>query len=367
MVLVLNAGSSSLKYALFEQNNIVESGIYEEVKSHHKILHAIVKKLQHKNITSVAHRVVHGGNYFDKPIILTKESIQKLRTLTHLAPLHNPANIEPMEYFLHHHPKLPQVAVFDTAFHTTLPNKAAEYAIPKKLSQQYNIRKYGFHGISYSYITKEMAKILNKPTQKLNLIIAHLGNGSSVCAVVKGKSVDTSMGFTPLEGLVMGTRGGDIDAGILLFLQEYGKISTKELGNILYKECGLKALCGTSDMREILKTDTPQAKEALQSYIYRVQKYIASYLAVVQNLDGVVFCGGIGEHSTIIRKKIITNLAHLGFILNEKRNSANETLISDAASNIKLFVVPTNEELEIAKCANELLNLQQPDKNRAFL
>ena len=356
MVLVLNAGSSSLKYALFDGLEVVQKGVYEEVKSHHEVLHVLLEKLQNTEFTCIAHRVVHGGEEFVQTTLITDEVVEKLKKLIPLAPLHNPANIEPMEYFLLHHRKIPQVAVFDTAFHATLPKKASTYAIPKEISQQYNIKKYGFHGISYSYITKKMAEVLDKPKQRLNLIVAHLGNGSSVCAIENGKSVDTSMGFTPLQGLVMGTRSGDVDAGVLLFLQEYAKFDTKELGNMLYKQSGLKGLCGKSDMREILQANTKEEKEALQSYIYRVQKYIASYLGVVPKIDGIVFCGGIGEHSSLIRKEVLNNLAHLGLVVDEKRNEANEMLISAENSNIKVFVVATDEEREIARCAYELLS-----------
>ena len=334
-IAVINSGSSSLKFKLFDMKD--ESVVYEllvehigeknsQIKNHHEALQSI--DADFASIDMIGHRVVHGGEEFKQPTILDAEVLKKIQNLNHLAPLHNPANIEGIKVAMKKAPKALQVAVFDTAFHSTMPQEAYMYALPFEMYEEHKIRRYGFHGTSHSYLLKECAKILKKDKKELNIITMHLGNGASICAIENGKSIDTSMGFTPLEGLVMGTRCGDIDPAIVLYMQRELSLGIEEVDNILNKKSGLLGICENSDIREILNSDAQNSKLALKMMIRRARKYVGAYMALLGRVDAVIFSGGIGENSKYIRDEIVKN-----------------NLIDKS----KVFVIKTDEELEIAR------------------
>jgi len=334
-VAVINSGSSSLKFKLFnmDTNEVIYSKVVEKIgeknsaiKSHSQALELL--EVDFSTIDIIGHRVVHGGEEFTKPTLLDAEVIKKLEDITHLAPLHNPANLEGILVAKQKAPNLAQVAVFDTAFHSEMPQEAYLYALDFELYEKHKIRKYGFHGTSHSYLLKETAKELNKEESGLNIITLHLGNGASACAIENGKSIDTSMGFTPLEGLVMGTRCGDIDPAIVLYMQRDLGMSRDKVDEILNKKSGLLGLCGSSDIRNILEQDDERSRLAIDIMTRRVKKYIGAYIALLGRVDAIVFSGGIGENSAYIREKIV-----------------DKTL----AKEIPILVIKTNEELEIAR------------------
>ncbi len=335
-ILVINSGSSSIKYKLFCKENMEElkSGIKEEVKSHKEGIERILQKLKDedlindpKDIFCVGHRVVHGGDFFTKATLVDDEVIKKIEILCELAPLHNPANLEGIKAISATLGDIPQVIVCDTAFHQTIPDYASFYPLPYEYYEKYHIRKYGFHGTSHQYIASQAAKQLGKKLEKCNLITLHLGNGSSACAIKNGKSIDTSMGFTPLEGLMMGTRCGDIDGSLVYYLEEKLDCTREEIYNILNKQSGFKGLCGTSDLREVIKlidAGDAHAKLALEMFIYRVKKYIGSYLMILGKVDAIVLTGGIGENSQLVRHAIYEStdkfdLVHLTITTNEEK------------------------------------------------
>jgi len=339
-ILVLNSGSSSIKYKLFDKETMkeIKSGIKEEVKDHKEGIQRILGKLQEENLINdpkeifcVGHRVVHGGDFFTKATLVDEEVLAKIEILCELAPLHNPANLEGIKAVEATLGNIPQVIVCDTAFHQTIPNYASFYPLPYEYYEKYHIRKYGFHGTSHQFIANEAAKQLGKPLEECNLITLHLGNGSSACAIQKGKSIDTSMGFTPLEGLMMGTRCGDIDGSLVYYLEEKLDCTREEIYNILNKKSGFKGLCGTNDLREVIRLideecDT-HAKLALDMFIYRVKKYIGSYLMVLGNVDAIVLTGGIGENSKLVRDAIYEStdkfdLVHLTITTDEEKSIA---------------------------------------------
>jgi acetate kinase len=330
---VINSGSSSLKFKLFDMSD--ESVIFklnlEEIDSHVDALNQVVDALKEEGINfydldAVGHRVVHGGEKFKEATLITDEVIKEIDKLSLLAPLHNPANLQGIISVKHLAPDLKQYAVFDTAFHTTMPQEAFMYALPYEMYEKYGIRRYGFHGTSHFYIAKETAKKLNKPLDQLNMISMHLGNGESICAIQNGKSIDTSMGFTPLEGLIMGTRCGDIDPAIVLYLQRTLGYDVSEMDNILNKKSGLKGICGESDVRSIIASEDERSKLAIDMMVRRVRKYVGAYMSLLESVDALVFTGGIGEHSEYIRERVSKNMD---------------------VENI--FVIDTNEELEIAR------------------
>jgi len=345
-ILVLNSGSSSIKYKLFSQNSLEElySGIKEEVKCHTDALDDILNQLiKDKIITSfqdisvVGHRVVHGGNYFHKAVIIDDKVCDTIDKLSTLAPLHNPANLAGIKAIQNISPNTIQVAVFDTSFHQTIPSKASLYPLPFEYYEKYDIKKYGFHGTSHQYILKQTAKILNKNIKDTNLITLHLGNGASVCAIQNGISIDTSMGFTPLEGLMMGTRCGDIDSSLVSYLEDKLDLSANDITNILNKKSGFLGICGTSDLREVIKLSQngdEKATIAIEMFVYRIKKYIGAYLMILEALDAIVFTGGIGENSKFIRDMI--------------------TKTTDKF-NLKSLIVATNEELAIAQFSKDLI------------
>ncbi|MEA2017109.1 MAG: acetate kinase [Campylobacterota bacterium] len=346
-ILVLNSGSSSIKYKLFSQNSLNElfSGIKEEVICHNDALDEILNQLIQENIIKnfddicvVGHRIVHGGTFFDKPIIIDDTVCKKIDQLSTLAPLHNPANLAGIEAIKKLSPKTIQVAVFDTAFHQTIPNFSSIYPLPYEYYEKYDIKKYGFHGTSHQYVAKKASEQLGKKIQNTNLITLHLGNGASVCAIKEGISIDTSMGFTPLEGLMMGTRCGDIDPSLVSYIMDKLNISKDEVNNILNKKSGFLGICGTSDLREVInlsENGDENATLAILMFVYRIKKYIGSYMMILEDVDAIVFTGGIGENSKLIRYMITS--------------STNKF-------NLKSLVIPTNEELAIAEFSKELLN-----------
>jgi acetate kinase len=337
-VAVINSGSSSIKFKLFDMEkqsvviDITVDDIGGAVKNHHLGLEIIIENMRKKDISFnsldiIGHRVVHGGEKFFKPTLIDDDVIEGIRELIPLAPLHNPANLEGIIVAKREASDVKQVAVFDTAFHSTMPKEAFLYALPYDMYQQHKIRRYGFHGTSHSYILKQTAKRLNKKQDELNIISLHLGNGASICAIKNGKSIDTSMGFTPLEGLIMGSRSGDIDPAIVIYLQRELGYSFDEVDKILNKNSGLKGICSSNDVREILASDDEKSKLAIKMMIRRIQKYIGSYMILLERVDAIVFTGGIGENSKYIKDEILAN---------------------DYIKNIKSLVIKTDEELEIA-------------------
>lgn len=397
LILVLNCGSSSLKFAILDSTNGDEklSGIaeclhldnasikwkMEGVKgnaelsaggAHEEALNFIVSELLSENaelkenLIAIGHRVVHGGEKFTHSVVITEEVMKGIEECVTLAPLHNPAHLVGIRAAQHAFAGLPNVAVFDTAFHQTMSEEAFLYALPYKLYKENAIRRYGMHGTSHYYISLQAAEVLNKPVTELNIINCHLGNGGSVCAIKNGKSVDTSMGMTPLEGLVMGTRCGDIDPAIIFHLHDQLGYSLEEINSMLTKESGLLGITEkTSDCRFVednYETDAA-AKRAMDLYCYRLAKYIASYTASLDGrLDAVVFTGGIGENSAPIRQLTLERLSLLGFKVNEQANLANrfgkesnQGIITEEGSTIAM-VIATNEELIIARDTLQLVS-----------
>ncbi|MFW1504359.1 acetate/propionate family kinase [Vibrio parahaemolyticus] len=392
-VLVINSGSSSLKFAVIDSvsGGAVLSGLGEcfglsdarmswkfngekkEISiegddSHHKIaigkLVGLTEELGlAQDIVAVGHRIVHGGEKFTKTVRITEEVTQEIEKLADLAPLHNPAGAIGIRAAVEAFPSLPQFAVFDTAFHQTMPQRAFTGAIAKELYTDFGIRRYGFHGTSHYFVSREAAKMINKPIEESSFISVHLGNGASVCAINNGESVDTSMGFTPLSGLMMGTRCGDLDPGIIEYLLKKGW-SQEKVFNSLNKASGFLGVSGlTSDARGILEAmeeGHEGAALAFQVFTYRVSKYIASYLAALDSFDGIIFTGGIGENSMPIRREILKNLKLLGFVEDVKGNEdarfGNAGVIATSELlGAKALVIPTNEEWVIAQQSVELL------------
>jgi len=305
-------------------------------------------------ITGVGHRVVHGGEEFTKSALITEEVIKKTEEYIDLAPLHNPANLMGIKASKKILPDAVQVAAFDTAFHHTIPREAYLYAIPYQLYEKYGIRRYGFHGTSHRYVARRLLSTLNKNKEDLNIITCHLGNGCSITAVKKGESVDTSMGFTPLEGLVMGTRSGDIDPAITFYLIDKG-YSTTELNDLLNKKSGLLGISGISnDMRNLLQAKDrgdKKAKLAIDVFCYRLKKYIGSYMTVLGRTDAIIFTAGIGENVPYVRRKSLEGMEELGIEIDEKKNKEAkgiEAEINRESSKVKVWVIPTNEEIRIA-------------------
>lgn len=394
--MVVNAGSSSIKYQLIDMktelplsSGIVERiGLKEGVIKHKTFINGEEKKIKEKfhiadhsvglkrvaelltdkkigvitnplEIQAVGHRLVHGGEAFTKTVIITNEVKAKVKELFPLAPLHNPANLIGVEVAEKVFPNAVQIGVFDSAFHQTMPEVAFRYAIPKNMYTEMGIRKYGFHGTSHKYVSKKAIEYLEKKDAKI--ITIHLGNGASMAAVNAGKSVDTSMGIGPLNGLIMGTRSGNIDPSIIFYLIEQKEYSVEEVSKILNKESGMKGLTGDTDMREIeerfLQGDS-EAVLAYQMYAYRIKQYIGNYAATMNGLDAIVFTAGIGENDTIVRKLVCQNMEYFGIELDEEKNSVRNSEIREinkAGANTKVLVIPTNEELEIARQSFELV------------
>ncbi|HQX02618.1 MAG TPA: acetate kinase [Flavobacterium sp.] len=386
-LLVINAGSSSLKFQLIEMplGTVISSGLVEriglehtkfhytiqseefseavEFSNHKEALEAIAQKILSKSsgrtIDTIVHRVVHGGEQFSKTTIITKEVKDKIRELCALAPLHNPANLACIEVAEVVFPKATQVAVFDTAFHQTIPEKAYRYSIPNEFYTQHQIRQYGFHGTSHKYVSKKAIEFLRLKHSKI--ITVHLGNGCSITAVKDGESIEHSMGYGPTNGLIMGTRSGDVDQAIIFYLMDTLNYSSSQVQDLLQKESGLKGLTGFSDLRDIQNEAQKGNKEcllALQMMAYRVQKFIGSYIAALNGLDVLVFTAGIGENSDVMRSLICQHMDYFGIQLDEEKNklrSKNIRSISLEGSKVPILVIPTNEEFEMAEQAYGLL------------
>jgi acetate kinase len=357
-ILVVNSGSSSVKYQVqdVDSGNSLLEGLIERVTNHDQAFEKMLEKIALSKIelSAIGHRVVHGGAKFSQPTIINQEVLTEIEALVPLAPLHNPGNLAGIRAARAAFPDLLQVAVFDTAFHQSMPASSYLYAIEAKLAKEYGVRKYGFHGTSYSFVAAQSAKFLGVELQELNAVILHLGNGASACAVKNGKSFDTSMGMTPLQGLVMGTRSGDIDPGIIFYLAREARLTNAEIDRMLNVESGLKGLTGISDMRDIglrAAANEPEAIEALEIYVQRVKHYLGAYIAELGDLNAIVFTAGVGENSAEIRSLVCANLQSLGIEIDERLNQAkarNNRDISTSGSRVRVLVVPTNEELEIA-------------------
>ncbi|MCX4746700.1 acetate kinase [Kitasatospora sp. NBC_01287] len=392
-ILVLNAGSSSVKYQLIDMvdgsrpavglvERIGERGgrllhtpaggeRRESVRAfpdHWAALQAVAQELaadglglDSPELAAIGHRVVHGGMRFTAPTRITDEVLTEIRRLVPVAPLHNPANIIGIEVARALRPDLPQIAVFDTAFHTTIPEHAARYAIDTAVADEHRVRRYGFHGTSHQYVARATARLLGRAPEEVNVIVLHLGNGASASAVAGGVCVETSMGLTPLEGLVMGTRSGDIDPGVIFHLHRVGGLSIDEIDDLLNRRSGLLGLCGDNDMREIIRRTEAgdQAAElAFRAYVHRLRKYLGGYYAVLGHLDAVAFTAGVGENAAPVRAAATAGLEELGIAVDPELNSVRSgepRLISPAYSRVAVAVVPTDEELEIAQQAYALV------------
>lgn len=386
-VLVLNSGSSSVKYQLLDMTDSARLavGLVERIgeetsrlvhtpltggdkreltgpiADHAAALKAVSEELakdglglDSPELAAIGHRVVHGGLKFSAPTVITEEVMAEIERLVPVAPLHNPANITGIRTAQSLRPDLPQVAVFDTAFHTTMPEHAARYAIDVETADAHRIRRYGFHGTSHAYVSRETAKLLGKDPSEVNVIVLHLGNGASASAVRGGVCVDTSMGLTPLEGLVMGTRSGDIDPAVTFHLERVAGMSTDEIDTLLNKKSGLVGLCGDNDMREIRRRvdeGDQRAALAFDIYIHRLKKYIGAYYAVLGKVDAVAFTAGVGENAAPVRAAAVTGLEELGLAVDGELNAVRSDaprLISPEYARVAVAVVPTDEELEIA-------------------
>ncbi|GAA4435930.1 acetate/propionate family kinase [Phytohabitans houttuyneae] len=358
-ILVLNSGSSSVKYRLYADEQTVDKGVVERVTDHDAALAEVTERLDLSDLDGVGHRVVHGGLRFSEPTLVTDEVVAAVRELIPLAPLHNPANLAGIEVARRRLPGVPQVAVFDTAFHRTLPEEAATYAIDADLAREHGVHRYGFHGTSHAYVSRRVAALLGRPLETVNTITLHLGNGASVCAVEGGRSVATSMGLTPLQGLVMGTRSGDIDPGVLVYLARNAGMGVDDLDDLLNHRSGLQGLAGAGDMREVLSRRAAgdrAATLALAVYCRRIKEYVGGYYAVLGRLDAIAFTAGVGERAAAVRAESLAGLSRLGIEVDTERNErVEEGIISPDGAPVTVLVVPTDEELEIATQARGVI------------
>lgn len=394
-ILVINCGSSSLKYQLIDSNSeeVLAKGLCERIGAAGSVLthktndgrkevveepmpnHTVAVKLVINALTdkeygciksldeigAVGHRIVHGGENFSQSVIITEDTIKAIEECSDLAPLHNPANLVGVNSCREIMGKIPMVAVFDTAFHQTMPQKAYIYGLPYEYYEKYKIRRYGFHGTSHQFVSYHAAEMLKKDIRDLKIIVCHLGNGASVTAVQGGKSVDTSMGLTPLEGLLMGTRSGDIDPAVVEFICKKENLTVEEALNILNKKSGMLGLTGiSSDARDVeaaVKEGNERAILTVQSYAYRVAKYIGAYTAAMNGVDAICFTAGLGENHRLLRERVASYLGYLGAELDEVRNdvAGEDAVISTDTSKVALLVVPTNEELAIARETKRLV------------
>jgi len=399
IIFVVNSGSSSLKYQLLDMQSkaVLATGLVERIgDSIGRITHkkhpetASEKKVEldvafpdHRaamlkvvelitcpeagvvanasDIDAIGHRVVQGGETLFKSTLIDDDVVEKIRANCPLSPLHNPANLVGIEVAREIFSGVPQVAVFDTEFHQTMPAEAFMYPIPYALYEELKIRRYGFHGTSHRYVTRQVAELLGKPMDQVNVITLHLGNGCSMAAVRGGKCIDTTMGMTPLAGVMMGTRSGDIDPAILPFLMKEKGLSIEEIDSMLNKQSGLKGICGMNDMRDIhtaTAEGNTKAKLALDMFVYSIRKFVGAYMAIIGPLDALVFTAGIGENDDIVRAKVCADLEHIGISIDPDLNKGRKkeaTALHAGASKVQLWVVPTNEELEIAQATQAVL------------
>lgn len=386
---MINCGSSSLKYQLINSDSekVLAKGICERIgiegsqityqpsggekkitvspmPTHTQAIKLVLDELTDEatgvikslgEVGAVGHRVVHGGESFTSSTLITEEAMKAIEECNDLAPLHNPANLIGIRACQELMPNTPMVAVFDTAFHQTMPEKAYLYGLPYEYYETYKVRRYGFHGTSHSYVSKRTAEFLGKPYDSLKTIVCHLGNGSSVSAVLNGKSIDTSMGFTPLEGLVMGTRSGDVDPGVMQFLMHKEHLDIDQMMDILNKKSGIYGMSGVSsdcrDVENAANAGHKRAKIALESFAYRVAKYVGAYAAAMGGVDAITFTAGVGENDKVTRKIVCEHLAFLGIQVDDEANAkrGQEVRISTPDSKIAVLVIPTNEELAIAR------------------
>lgn len=395
-ILVLNCGSSSVKFKIIDLSTAATvlsgaiTGIGEKSGEHslkaasdetanmekdpfpdyaaafdavRRDIDALLETFPELVIEAIGHRVVHGGAGFTEPVQLTAAVVEEIAALEHLAPQHLPGNLMGIRLCMKQFSNIPQVAVFDSAFHHSMPEYAYRYPVPERWFKEFGIRRYGFHGSSHQYVANKAAEMLAKPVAELNLITLHLGNGDSACAIRKGQSIDTSMGFTPLEGLMMGSRSGDLDASVPLYLQQKHGFSADEIARQLNFESGLQAICGSHDMREIVsrvEQSDPEATLALEMFVYHVRKYIGAYLLALGQVDALVFTGGIGEHAPLIRERCCEGLDQLGIALDQQKNLNIDDAaadISEKSSLIRVLVIATDEELQIAQEVSSLLGL----------
>ncbi len=394
-VLVINAGSSSLKYQLIDMTNeaVLAKGLCDRIgiensfikqskgdeeavvinkvlKNHKDAIEAVIAALTDEKIgviknmseiAAVGHRIVHGGEKFNSSAVINEKVMDAVRECIDIAPLHNPPNIIGIEACQQIMPDVPMVGVFDTTFHSSMPDYAYLYAIPYELYEKYGIRKYGFHGTSHKYVSERAADLLGKPLSQLKIITCHLGNGSSICAVDKGKSVDTSMGFTPLQGLAMGTRSGTIDPEVVTYLMEKEDLTVKGISTLLNKKSGVLGVSGVSsdfrDLHTAAEEGNKRAQLALEIFAYGVKKFIGEYIAVMNGVDAIVFTAGIGENNSTIRTQILDNMDFLGIKIDPDKNKirGREIDISTPDATVRTFVIPTNEELAIARETMRLL------------
>lgn len=393
-VLVLNCGSSSIKYQFIDTDKrfALAKGLVErigmnsailthkrhdddeikivgEILDHSIAIEYVLGVMLSKNhgviddkddIDAIGHRVVHGGEAFSGSVFITDEVMQVLQDNIELAPLHNPPNIKGIEAVKRIMPNTPQCGVFDTAFHTTMPPEAFLYGIPFELYKKHKIRRYGFHGTSHRYVALEASKILGKDYNSLKMVTAHLGNGCSMAAVKNGKSIDTTMGFTPLEGLLMGTRSGDLDPSLILYIMGKEGLSINEANTLLNKHSGLIGISGeSSDMREIeaaVKDNHKRATFAFNVFTYKIKKYVGAYSAAMGGLDALIFTGGIGENSSLVREYVCRDMEYLGIYLDHKKNNNKDIILSGENSRTAVLRIPTNEELVIAMDTAEIVN-----------
>jgi acetate kinase len=362
-VLVVNTGSSSVKYRLLEPGTgaRLAEGVVERVRDAggavRKVLDDLADALRQAEVVAVGHRVVHGGDRFTAPTVVDDDVLAAIDDLAALAPLHNPSAAAGIRAARAALPGVPQVAVFDTAFHATLPPPARTYAVPREWRERYGVRRYGFHGTNYTHVAKEAARLLGREVGEVNLVALHLGNGASACAIRGGVSVDTSMGLTPLAGLVMGTRSGDLDPSVPGYLARVAGLRPDEVDDALEHASGLRALADASDMRDVLRRSAEgdaDATLALDTYCYRIRSYVGAYQAVLGRLDAVVFTAGVGEHAAPVRSASLTGLEAFGVAVDPARNEAAGTdarFVSPAGARVAVLVVPADEELEIGRQA----------------
>lgn len=394
-VLVINTGSSSLKYQLIDMTNesVLAKGVCDRIGLEHSFLKhsktgsdtVIIEKdlYNHKiavqevlsaltdsktgviasmsEIGAVGHRIVHGGEKFKDSVVIDTNVMDAIKECVELAPLHNPSNIVGIEACQQIMPNIPMIAVFDTAFHQTMPPHAYIYALPYEIYEKYRLRKYGFHGTSHKYVAYKAAEILGKPIEELKIVTCHLGNGASICAVKNGKSIETSMGFTPLQGLAMGTRSGTIDPAVISFLMEKERMTVKDVSDFLNKKSGVLGVSGVSsdfrDVQEAAENGNNRAMLALDIFCYKVKRFIGDYIGIMNGADAVVFTAGIGENNELVRRKILKDLDFLGIEVDMEKNKVigKEIDISVPGSRVKTLVIPTNEELAIARETQKLL------------
>lgn len=359
-ILVLNNGSSSVKYRLYDGDRLVSKGLVERVTDYEAALREVTDAVDLDGLGAVGHRVVHGGLRFSEPTLITDEVVAAIEELVPLAPLHNPANLAGIGVARKLLPGVPQVAVFDTAFHRTLPEAAATYAIDREVADRHGIHRYGFHGTSHAYVSRRTAALLERPLAEVNTITLHLGNGASACAVEGGRSVATSMGLTPLEGLVMGSRSGDLDPAVVFHLHRTAGMSVDEIDDLLNHRGGLVGLAGAGDMREVLRRRADGdggAALAIDVYCRRVRAYVGAYYALLGRLDAIAFTAGVGENAATVRAESLAGLDRLGIEIDPARNdSVREGIISREGAPVTVCVVPTDEELEIATQTRSVIN-----------